>query len=106
MISRTVECLWSRLNAKWLRDRSLSYVDPRRATYERVYEQAIERMMPCWYVILIQMQRNRTFGNRRVLNIAKSEISFEQISLIAWLLTAAGEDANGLRRSSPPCTGE
>ncbi len=46
-------------------------------------------MMPCWYVILIQMQRNRTFGNRRVLNIAKSEISFEQISLIAWLLNAA-----------------
>ena len=41
-ISRIVECLWGRLNVQWLRDRSLSYVDPRRATHERVYEQAIE----------------------------------------------------------------
>jgi hypothetical protein len=45
-------------------------------------------------------------GVTTLLSVAETDISFGQISLIAWPLKVAAEDASGLRRSSPPCTGD
>ena len=41
-----------------------------------------------------------------LVSVTETDISFGQISLIAWPLKAAAEDASGLRGSSPPCTGD
>jgi len=37
---------------------------------------------------------------------SETDISFGQISLIAWPFKAAAGDASGLRWSWPPCTGD
>jgi hypothetical protein len=41
-----------------------------------------------------------------LLSVAETDISFGQVSLIAWPLKATAEDARGLRGSLPPCTGD